>query len=388
MNKCGWLFGLILVFVFHLATSWTLAAPPTVQELVNRFSLTNYQAFLSNRLYTHQGMNRACDYGYEYLLCQISISNEFNHLGFAPVMDRFLFQSPYGPAVLHCCNVLAVKPGLLYPDETYLVSGHYDSVDNPGADDDASGVACVLEMARIFSKCYFARTMVFVAFDFEEMERNPGSLHYVNQHLTNNIKGMVSLDMIAHQSSGSLSNTAWVEGRSLMQAIRNDMKTAIETYGDGLIAYLPEAAGNSSDHAPFMDAGFQACCLAEAEWHDNPNIHKSTDNLEQPDNIDWPYAGKMCKSAIGYFATQLVPLDVTPAALSVTRGDHGSVAVHFSGIPGCKYAIETIPNLANDTWTVMETNTAALSDGTFDVIDSQAGDRESCFYRARFVPPN
>ena len=72
-------------------------------------------------------------------------------------------------------NVLARKEGTLYPDQHCILSAHYDSfswttsqVRAPGADDNASGVAAVLEAARVLSACDFPHSLLFLFFAGEE----------------------------------------------------------------------------------------------------------------------------------------------------------------------------------------------------------------------------
>lgn len=83
-------------------------------------------------------------------------------------------------------NVVAVLPGDGQPEKRIIVGGHYDSINlrdkspeapAPGADDDASGTAVVLELARVMSRYRFRRTIVFVAFGGEEIGL-VGSSHY------------------------------------------------------------------------------------------------------------------------------------------------------------------------------------------------------------------
>src|SRR6185436_2760967 len=71
----------------------------------------------------------------------------------------------YGSGV----NVVATKPGILKPDEHVLISAHYDSIENcPGADDNATGVAAILQIASALSKFSFERTLVVALWDEEE----------------------------------------------------------------------------------------------------------------------------------------------------------------------------------------------------------------------------
>lgn len=365
--------------------------PPTVQDLVDQFNATNYQNIVSNKLYTRQGMNRApLPWGAEHDLCRDSIYDEFQRVGLNPHKDPFSYVDTTNTTLINVCNIIAIKEGVQNPNnEIYVVGSHYDSKNNPGADDNATGVGCQLEMARIFAQQHFAKTIVFAIFDSEERwETNGahrlGSLRYAAQHSADNIKGMVSVDMIGWQAPSPNHNKAFICGRTSFDAIRNDLKSAMQAYGDGLTGIITNS-DNLSDHYSFEQAGFSACCLIEAYYSGNPNYHRATDYVELPGYLDWGYLAKMCKSVIGYFATQLQPVDVTPRAVSIQPGTNGGVLINFSGLPRCKYATDLCTNLVSPVWVAIETNTASAINGVFATFDAQAGSRPSGFFRARFV---
>lgn len=108
-------------------------------------------------------------------------------------------------------NVIATLEGSTYPDSICIVGGHYDSISNqnpkvtaPGANDNAGGVAAVLEIARIMKKKSFKpKTSIrFIAFAAEEIEKC-GSYNYAKKARDNGmkIKMMLNEDMIAYEPS-------------------------------------------------------------------------------------------------------------------------------------------------------------------------------------------
>ena len=94
-------------------------------------------------------------------------------------------------------SVIAVLPGTAEPEKRIIVSAHYDSINlratgdkaaeapAPGADDDASGIAVVLELARVMSQYRFRKTIVFIAFGGEEIGL-VGSSRYAARAKANN----------------------------------------------------------------------------------------------------------------------------------------------------------------------------------------------------------
>jgi len=105
-------------------------------------------------------------------------------------------------------NIVATKTGLVNPQRQYILCGHYDSIswmpweEAPGADDNASGVAAVMEIARILKDYHFRSTIKFICFSAEEVG-HLGSRHYAEEALRegDQIAGVLNLDMIAYADS-------------------------------------------------------------------------------------------------------------------------------------------------------------------------------------------
>jgi hypothetical protein len=366
--------------------SAAVASAPSVQDLVDQFNPANYQDLLMNKLYTRPGMNRLAGTGSHHDLCRDAIYDELRQLGVSVVKDPFTYRDTAN-IQRDACNIIAIFPGVQNPEnEIYVVGAHYDSKDNPGADDNATGVACLLEMARIFSRYHFARTLILCAFDAEETydyynAHRLGSLRFVEQHRLANIQSMISVDMIGWQSPVTLNNTVNIEGRTHTAPLRYDLGNAVQLYGEGLkINYRQQ--GNYSDHVAFADAGFQACLMIEANWSQNPNYHKITDDSERANYLDWNYIGRICRSVIGYYASKLEPVDVAPAAISINAAP--AAQIEFAGLPRCAYAVEVTTSLTASEWAILGTNVASET-GLFTSVDAGAPSRPESFYRARFV---
>ncbi|MCC6127426.1 MAG: M28 family peptidase [Pirellulales bacterium] len=291
------LFSALLVLLFQIAA----AMAASVQDVVNQVSQAAYADFHANSLYTHAGNNRGIG-GAEHDLARNNIYNAFASLGLNPVLNPFT----YNGSTYH--NVVAALPGAVNPSAVYIVGAHFDSVNNPGADDNASGTAGVIELARVFARHRFDATIVFIAFDREE-QGLIGSKAYANAHVQDDIRGMVSMDMIAYNPAGEHYNKAFIYGRTASDPIKNDLAAAISAYGNGL-AY--EIAGDKpySDHAPFEANGKQACLLIEHALAVNPNYHKAGDSVDTPNYIDYAFATKMTRGVAGWLATEaaLIPL--------------------------------------------------------------------------------
>jgi len=275
-----------------------------ISQIVDQVSQSSYTHYLDDLLYTHDGDNRG--YGAEHDLARANIFNQFDSYGLNPYLDPFLYNnSTY-------YNVVATHPGTTRPEDIYILGAHFDSVHNPGADDNGSGTAGVLEAARVLSQYEFEATMIFIAFDREEQGLR-GSRAYAQAHTNDNILGMISLDMIAYNGSGS--NQARVYGRDMSNSLKQDLIEAISLYGNGLEAGDFGALA-ASDHVPFQDEGFEACLLIEYDLWNNPHYHTANDSVDTPNYIDYAYATTMVRGAVGYLATDAVAIP-EPAGVSI-----------------------------------------------------------------------
>jgi len=268
------------------------------EAAANQVSLASYQVLLDDWLYTHAGDDRG--YGPEHDLARNNIAYLFGTYGFTVTLEPFSYGGTY-------YNVVAEKLGTTYPDQIYVVGAHFDSVNNPGADDDASGVALLLEAARILGSYDSDYTIRFIAFDREE-QGLIGSTAYVNNHDDEDIRGMVQADMVAYDPG---TNHARIYGRTTSNPIKTALGTAITSYSGGL-SWGDYGWISASDHAPFDAAGFQACLLIEGEVWNNPYYHTQQDNVDNPANINYGYAVKMTRSVVGFLVDQAgveVPVD-------------------------------------------------------------------------------
>ncbi len=251
-------------------------------------SLDSHYDFMNHWLYTHVGDDRGLD-GPEHDPARDNLVFLLESYGLDVVLEPFDW---FGST---CHNVVATQFGRIYPDQEYIIGAHFDSVGNPGADDNGSGVALLLEAARILSQYESDYTIRYIAFDREE-QGLVGSFAYVEDHWADDVRGMISADMVAYDPD---TEHCKIFGNIASDPIISALAAAIAEYGDGL-TYTFGGDLPFSDHAPFEADGLQACRLDEGS--DNPFYHTQEDAFETSGNLNFPYAVKMTRSVVGWLA--------------------------------------------------------------------------------------
>lgn len=286
--------------------------------------------------------------------------------------DFTFYGNPYQSA-----NVQAELPGTLSEPGIVLITGHLDAITYtspyefaPGADDNASGCATVLEAARILSQYEFPNTLRFVCFGAEELGLI-GSEYYAENsyNLGENIVAVMNLDMILY---GPESNRAlFVPYNTTSEFIAGMFSEVAGTYVPELELNVMYSPGTTySDHAPFWQKGYAALLGIEAAIDDNPHYHQDSDILENYQEF-WPFGTECAKAALAFTAqaalTDWLGIEGTPPStpvLSVTPNPACGV-VHVS-IDG------NSPGSLN-LYDISGRRVLSTTGGTFDVTGLSTG---------------
>ncbi|MEI6397380.1 MAG: M28 family peptidase [Pseudomonadota bacterium] len=169
--------------------------------------------------------------------------------------------------------------------DVYVIGGHYDSISEqisqsaPGAEDNASGAAGVIELARVFSSRQNKATLIFVAFSGEE-EGLVGSKAYVinlPQDIKSRIKSVLTMDMIGYSKDDS--EDVLLETASKFKPL-SDQYAAAARLVPGL-RYFTTFNPFGSDHMPFIDADIPAILTIDNDWGDYPTYHRTGDTIDK-----------------------------------------------------------------------------------------------------------
>ncbi|MBE0639659.1 MAG: M28 family peptidase [Bacteroidales bacterium] len=213
------------------------------------------------------------------ILAQNWIKNELLDLEFSvEVMD---FTMPGGAA---SDNVIATFPGTKYPDEYVVLGAHYDSyagaVSNPapGADDNASGTAGILEIARILSLYDFDRTIIFCAFSGEEYGLY-GSKAYAKRCSQQgmNILGYFNMDMNGYLKPGNSTIMTSLIYPQSAKPLGDFYTTVAGVYLPDFVVTPSTFLYGDSDHTAFNQNGFMGIFPFEDAQNYSPYIHSASD---------------------------------------------------------------------------------------------------------------
>ena len=207
-------------------------------------------------------------------------------LEFGLTADVELFNFTYSGTTYESYNVVAEKPGLIEPEVIIIICGHLDSITSsnpyvsaPGADDNASGSATVLEAARILSQYNFRYTLRFLFFGAEEVGLI-GSDIYASEAAANgdSIIAVMNLDMILY--APETMETLFVPYNTLSTDLANNMEAISAMYVPELDLNVQYSPGTTySDHASFWQQGYPALLGIENGINSNPYYHQETDLL-------------------------------------------------------------------------------------------------------------
>ncbi|HKC02572.1 MAG TPA: M20/M25/M40 family metallo-hydrolase, partial [Sphingomicrobium sp.] len=283
---------------------------------------------LSSRTDPKRGIGAALDW----------TQGQFRDLGLATERPCDTFSGDRLPQPTRVCDMVAIQRGTERPNDVVIITGHIDSrvtdplngtSDAPGANDDGSGVAALMEAARVLSKHKFPGTIVYAALSGEEQGLYGGKViaAYAKAQRWNVIADLNN-DIIGNScgSDGVCDSThvrvfsegpRWQEHEDLAKQIRsfggeNDSPGRnISRFLDGLAGRLNigldvrqiwrnDRFGRGGDHTEFLNLGFPAVRFTVAvenyDWqHQDVRVEKGKPYGDTVDHMDFGYLAKVAK---------------------------------------------------------------------------------------------
>ena len=235
-------------------------------------------------------------------------------------------------------NIVATLKGTTNPDRVYVVSGHYDSMcssptdakcDAPGANDDASGTAVVIEIARVMSKRKFDATIVFMTVPGEE-QGLLGAAYFAQQAVEKkmDIEGMFTNDIVGgvttqknspnrnrvrvfsegvpsnetEQQAGtrrSVGGENDSSSRQLARYAKEQSDRYLKNFKVWMI-YRRDRYGRGGDHIPFLERGFTAARITEVDedythQHQNVRTENGVFYGDTPEFVDFEYTANVAR---------------------------------------------------------------------------------------------
>jgi hypothetical protein len=332
----------LVLFISATAAAQTTSKPdPAIEKMINEVSADRIEAYIRklvsfgtrNTLSAQDDPERGIGAARDWIYSEFQkISRE---CGDCLVVEKQSFTQPKAPRIPEptvLTNVLATLRGTTDPDRVYVVSGHYDSMctsptdgtcDAPGANDDASGTAAVIELARVMSKSKFDATIIFMTVAGEE-QGLLGAAYFAEQAKEKgmNIEGMITNDIVggvttkkdspnrnrvrvfaegvpSNENEREAATRRSVGGendsqaRQLARYIKEQSDQYLKDFGVWII-YRRDRYGRGGDHIPFLERGYAAVRFTEPDedythQHQNVRTENGVFYGDTPEFVDFGY---------------------------------------------------------------------------------------------------
>jgi len=276
---------IIYLLFFLFTNTFLFAQNPLVQDIVNSINIDSLVSWV-NKI---SGQVPVVVNGQQQIIATRQHQTFGNEIAFQYLKSELV---RYGYEIdslefnINGKNLYGIKYGTKFPNHWWMLGAHYDNLPlteiAPGADDNASGCATVLEAARLFSKIDFPYTIVFALWDEEEPGLF-GSSKHIERIGTNNetLLGYINLDMIAWDSNNDYITDIHTRPIKLSQIMTEKAVFCNETYDIKLNLNIVNPGNYNSDQKPFWESNQAAIAINEHYLYDlNPHMHTQNDKIE------------------------------------------------------------------------------------------------------------
>lgn len=235
-----------------------------------------------------------------------------------------MVEDPFSYSGSTCKNLVVTKLGTTYPNTFVIIDGHYDTVNGPGTNDNGSGTAVILEIARLLKNVPTEYSIKFIHFAGEE-DGLIGSQHYVDNVVNAttpkmDIRLVLNLDQVGGVA-GETNNTITCErdlsnspttNNAASDAMTTQLANCMELYS---VLNTNISYAYASDYMPFEDNGEIITGLYET--NESPFPHSANDVLA---NMDPTFVYNVAQGTIGaalHFAVACTSCNLSSASVSV-----------------------------------------------------------------------
>ncbi len=432
---------IVFLYVFTISVSFAFAQKsrekpnPEIVQMLRQVSAKNIETTIQklvsfgtrNTLSEQNNPARGIGAARDYLFAEFQkISAD---CGNCLTVEKQSFLQPKAgriPEPTTLTNVVATLKGTTNPERVYVVSGHYDSMcasptdakcDAPGANDDASGTAAVVEMARVMSKRKFDATIVFMTVPGEE-QGLLGAAYFAEQAKINktNIEAMFTNDIIGGvttfkkspernsvrvfsegvpsdetEAQAGTRRSVGGENDSPSRQLARFIKETAEQYSPKfrvMMIYRRDRYGRGGDHIPFVERGFSAVRFTEPNedydhQHQNVGTRENKFYGDTIEFVDFEYIANVTKIN----AASLASLALAPA-----RPKNVVIVNRLGNDTELKWDASTENDLDGyeivwrDTTSAVWTNFAAAGNVTNFVLKGMS--KDNYFFGVRAVDKN
>ena len=281
-----------------------------IEELVNRISRLSLAGYLTTL--ASYPTRRSVTLSYRQVANWAR--DVLNSMGYETEIMDFRMPKKDGHPEGRSHNVIARKNALKDDAQRIvLVVAHLDSINHnapahdldapaPGADDNASGSAGVLEIARVFKDVEIEQELRLILFGGEERGLY-GSESYVSRLSASEISRVdvvLNMDMIGSVNAGAGGRGVLLESKPFALALIDELSTAAHAYAEVRV----ETSLNpySSDHVPFLREGMPAILTIEGSDGANPRDHTENDTI---DHVDFELVRQIVRMNAAFVAERI-----------------------------------------------------------------------------------
>jgi acetylornithine deacetylase/succinyl-diaminopimelate desuccinylase-like protein len=327
---------------------------------------------------------------------------QFESDGLETVRPCETFTGARVPKPTPVCDMVAIQPGTERPNDVVIIQGHIDSrvtdvmnftSDAPGANDDGSGTAAVIEAARVLSKHKFPGTIVYAALSGEEQGLYGGkTLANYAKAQGWNVVTVLNNDIIGNSCSSDgvcdstharvLSEGPRSQGQAELAAATHSLGGENDAPSRNISRFLDSLAdrlkigldvrqiwrtdrfGRGGDHIPFLELGYPAARISVAvenyNWqHQDLRTEKGIRYGDTIDHVDFPYLAKMTKLNVAALAA--IASAPPPPEPKVEGAVSTDTTVSWLGVDGADHYVVHWRRTDANNWEVSRKVTEGLS---------------------------